>query len=377
MWDVITTVVIVVAALAGISKFKSVLPSAGCACFLFLFPVALILYFLYFEDDDFVPGWLVFVVPFVISLIYNYVANYGETPKKNRSVGDETGMSEQESPDMSSTATVPEDLEQVMQELDQLIGLQEVKQQVHSLVKFIRVQQQRSQHQLKTSPISYHCVFSGSPGTGKTTVARILAKIYKELGIIREGHLIETDRAGLVAEYVGQTAIKTNNVVDSALGGVLFIDEAYSLYSESAEDYGREAIATLIKRMEDERDNLVVVMAGYTDEMKRFVDINPGLQSRFNRYIDFPDYTPDELLDIFKLYVKNGDFQMDETTENAVKQQLAKAYNTRDKSFGNARFVRNFFEKTIEKQSIRVVDISSPTAAQLMEILPTDVAEVD
>ena len=263
-----------------------------------------------------------------------------------------------------------------IQELDSLIGLENVKQQVHTLIKFIQVQQQREKHQLKTTPISYHCVFSGSPGTGKTTVARILAQIYKDLGVLKKGHLIETDRAGLVGEYVGQTAVKTNKVINSAVGGVLFIDEAYSLYSESAEDYGREAIATLLKRMEDERDNLVVVMAGYTEEMRQFIDINPGLRSRFNRYIDFTDYSPDELYQIFKRYINKEDFKLTPESELAFQKLFAEAYEKRDRTFGNARFVRNVFEKTIERQSLRVADITEPTVEQLTEITENDVPKL-
>ncbi|MCQ2284367.1 MAG: AAA family ATPase [Bacteroidales bacterium] len=263
-----------------------------------------------------------------------------------------------------------------IQELDSLIGLENVKQQVHSLIKFIQVQQQREKHNLKTTPISYHCVFSGSPGTGKTTVARILAQIYKDLGVLKKGHLIETDRAGLVGEYVGQTAVKTNKVINSAVGGVLFIDEAYSLYSESAEDYGREAIATLLKRMEDERNNLVVVMAGYTEEMKQFIDINPGLRSRFNRYIDFTDYSPDELYQIFKRYIDKEDFKLTPESELAFQKLFAEAYEKRDRTFGNARFVRNIFEKTIERQSLRVADITEPTVEQLTEIMENDVPKL-
>ena len=260
-----------------------------------------------------------------------------------------------------------------LQELDSLVGLENVKQQVHTLIKFIQVQQQREKHNLKTTPISYHCVFSGSPGTGKTTVARILAQIYKDLGVLKKGHLIETDRAGLVGEYVGQTAVKTNKIVNSAVGGVLFIDEAYSLYSESAEDYGREAIATLLKRMEDERDNLVVVMAGYTEEMKQFIDINPGLRSRFNRYIDFTDYTPNELYQIFKRHIGKEDFKLTPESEIAFQKLFAEAYEKRDRTFGNARFVRNIFEKTIERQSIRVADIPEPSVEQLTTITEDDV----
>lgn len=260
-----------------------------------------------------------------------------------------------------------------LQELDSLVGLENVKQQVHTLIKFIQVQQQREKHNLKTTPISYHCVFSGSPGTGKTTVARILAQIYKDLGVLKKGHLIETDRAGLVGEYVGQTAVKTNKIVNSAVGGVLFIDEAYSLYSESAEDYGREAIATLLKRMEDERDNLVVVMAGYTEEMKQFIDINPGLRSRFNRYIDFTDYTPNELYQIFKRHIGKEDFKLTPESEIAFQKLFAEAYEKRDRTFGNARFVRNIFEKTIERQSIRVADILEPSVEQLTTITEDDV----
>lgn len=276
----------------------------------------------------------------------------------------------------SKSQQISSNLQNTLQCLDDLIGLETVKQQVHTLIKFIQVQQQREKHQLKTTPISYHCVFSGSPGTGKTTVARILAQIYKDLGVLKKGHLIETDRAGLVGEYVGQTAVKTNKVINSAVGGVLFIDEAYSLYSESAEDYGREAIATLLKRMEDERDNLVVVMAGYTEEMRQFIDINPGLRSRFNRYIDFTDYSPDELYQIFKRYINKEDFKLTPESELAFQKLFAEAYEKRDRTFGNARFVRNVFEKTIERQSLRVADITEPTVEQLTEITENDVPKL-
>lgn len=274
---------------------------------------------------------------------------------------------------LSKDQQISSNLQNTLQSLDDLIGLETVKQQVHTLIKFIQVQQEREKHNLKTTPISYHCVFSGSPGTGKTTVARILAQIYKDLGILKKGHLIETDRAGLVGEYVGQTAVKTNKVINSAVGGVLFIDEAYSLYSESAEDYGREAIATLLKRMEDERDNLVVVMAGYTEEMKQFIDLNPGLRSRFNRYIDFTDYSPSELFQIFKRYTEKGDFKLTSEAENAFRSLFINAYTNRDRTFGNARFVRNIFEKTIERQSLRVADIQDPNVEQLTTITEVDV----
>lgn len=273
----------------------------------------------------------------------------------------------------SKSQQISSNLQNTLQSLDDLIGLETVKQQVHTLIKFIQVQQEREKHNLKTTPISYHCVFSGSPGTGKTTVARILAQIYKDLGILKKGHLIETDRAGLVGEYVGQTAVKTNKVINSAVGGVLFIDEAYSLYSESSEDYGREAIATLLKRMEDERDNLVVVMAGYTEEMKQFIDLNPGLRSRFNRYIDFTDYSPSELFQIFKRYTEKGDFKLTSEAENAFRSLFINAYTNRDRTFGNARYVRNIFEKTIERQSLRVADISEPSVEQLTTITEDDV----
>lgn len=284
-----------------------------------------------------------------------------------------TESKQHKSSNKNTVGKISSNLQNTLQSLDDLIGLENVKQQVHSLIKFIQVQQQREKHNLKTTPISYHCVFSGSPGTGKTTVARILAQIYKDLGILKKGHLIETDRAGLVGEYVGQTAVKTNKVINSAVGGVLFIDEAYSLYSESSEDYGREAIATLLKRMEDERDNLVVVMAGYTEEMKQFIDLNPGLRSRFNRYIDFTDYSPSELFQIFKRYTEKGDFKLTSEAENAFRSLFINAYTNRDRTFGNARFVRNIFEKTIERQSLRVADISEPSVEQLTTITEDDV----
>lgn len=244
--------------------------------------------------------------------------------------------------------------EGAMKELEGLIGLTEVKEEIQRLRSFIQIQNRRKEEGLAVIPVSRHFVFTGNPGTGKTTVARILAQIYKDLGVVKGGQLIETDRSGLVAEYVGQTAVKTNKVVDSALDGVLFIDEAYSLAQGGKEDYGAEAIATLLKRMEDNRDRLVVILAGYNDEMQQFIDSNPGLQSRFNRYINFPDYDADELAQIFRLLLSKNDFVLTNDGEEKLMQKLTAAVQSKTKNFGNARYVRNLFEKTLENQAVRL-----------------------
>jgi SpoVK/Ycf46/Vps4 family AAA+-type ATPase len=258
-------------------------------------------------------------------------------------------------------------------ELNALIGLQSVKKEITTLTNFLKIQQQRQAKGLKPSQLSYHCVFTGNPGTGKTTVARIVAEIYKELGILQKGHLVETDRSGLVAEYVGQTAVKTNKIIDSALDGVLFIDEAYSLVAGGDNDYGKEAIATLLKRMEDDRDRLVVILAGYTAEMKEFIDSNPGLQSRFNRYIEFPDYSADELYQIFEKNAKEFDYKISKDAEIPLKNYLANKVTNKDKNFGNARFVRNLFEKTIERQANRLAGETNLTTEKLAEITEEDI----
>ena len=252
--------------------------------------------------------------------------------------------------------------------LDSLIGLESVKKEVETLTNFIKIQQTREAKGLKTSAVSYHCVFTGNPGTGKTTVARILAKIYKNLGVVSKGHLVETDRAGLVAEYVGQTAVKTNKIIDSALDGVLFIDEAYSLISKSENDYGKEAIATLLKRMEDNRDRLIVILAGYTKEMKDFIDSNPGLQSRFNRYIEFPDYSAEELLQIFEANMKKYEYHFGEGAKEALQQYFANEVAHKDANFGNGRLVRNVFEKTLERQANRLAHEVNLTTDKLSQI---------
>jgi len=268
----------------------------------------------------------------------------------------------------SATATKVEKLTT----LDSLIGLAPVKEDISTLTNFIKIQKEREAKGMKTTPVSCHCVFTGNPGTGKTTVARILAGIYKNLGVVTQGQLIETDRSGLVAEYVGQTAVKTNKIIDTALDGVLFIDEAYSLISKGENDYGKEAIATLLKRMEDDRDRLIVILAGYTDEMKEFIDSNPGLQSRFNRYIEFPDYSADELLQIFESNLKKSDYKMADDAAIALKDYLVKAVAQKDKNFGNARFVRNLFEKTIERQANRLANEPNLTNEKLSLICTVD-----
>ena len=252
--------------------------------------------------------------------------------------------------------------------LDELIGLDSVKKEVETLSNFIKIQQTRAAKGLKTSAVSYHCVFTGNPGTGKTTVARILAKIYKNLGVVSKGHLVETDRAGLVAEYVGQTAVKTNKIIDSALDGVLFIDEAYSLISGGENDFGKEAIATLLKRMEDNRDRLIVILAGYTKNMKDFIDSNPGLQSRFNRYIEFPDYSADELLQIFEANMKKYEYRFGEGAREYLQQYFENEVAHKDANFGNGRLVRNVFEKSLERQANRLAREVNLTTDRLSQI---------
>ena len=276
-----------------------------------------------------------------------------------------------------SVELMPEDggvgympLESLLGSLDDLIGLEPVKKEVHDLVNYIQIVQRRKETGLKTAPISYHCVFTGNPGTGKTTVARILAGIYRALGVIKKGHLVETDRSGMVAEYLGQTAVKTNKLIDKALDGVLFIDEAYSLIARDGpqDPYGREAVDTLLRRMENDRDRLVVIVAGYPDEMKLFIDSNPGLQSRFNRYIRFPDYSAEELARIFLLLAEKSQYDCNEEVRNSLAQIMEYAISQNDENFGNGRYVRNLFEKAIQRQAVRLSGVAPLTSEMLSEL---------
>lgn len=263
--------------------------------------------------------------------------------------------------------------ENPIDELNALIGLSSVKTDISDLTNLVKIQKMRESRGMKTSDFSYHCIFTGNPGTGKTTVARIVAEIYKQLGVLKKGHLIETDRSGLVGEYVGQTAPKTNAIIDKALDGVLFIDEAYSLVQGGQNDYGKEAIATLLKRMEDDRDRLVVILAGYTKEMSEFINSNSGLQSRFNRYIYFPDYSSDELLDIFRFITKKNDCVASDEAITKIKEYIEEIVAHKDQNFGNARFVRNLFERIITQQANRLTQETNITNEMLSKIEVVDV----
>lgn len=256
---------------------------------------------------------------------------------------------------------------ELMQELNNLVGLSAVKKDVASLTHLQAIRKLRRERGLKDIPVSNHLVFSGNPGTGKTTVARLLAKIYRSIGILSKGHLIEVDRSGLVAGYVGQTALKTQDVIKSALGGVLFIDEAYELSARGNEnDYGQEAINTLLKAMEDHRDDFVVIVAGYPELMGAFIDSNPGLRSRFNKYINFEDYSIEELIDIFKIMCENGGYTYTDDAIHAVTEIFQTKYTVRGENFANAREVRNFFENAMVRQADRLFNISNPSNMDLM-----------
>jgi Cdc6-like AAA superfamily ATPase len=256
--------------------------------------------------------------------------------------------------------------------LSDLVGLDGVKQDVTSLTNYIKVRKLREAQGIKPPPMSLHLVFTGNPGTGKTTVARLLSEIYQALGLLSKGHLVETDRSGLVGGYIGQTAIQVREVVQSALGGVLFIDEAYSLSSGQQGDFGREAIDTLLKLMEDNRENLIVIVAGYSEPMHQFLGANPGLRSRFNKFIEFPDYSPEELYTIFTRMCAKSQYTLDPEAAKLARSLLTAQYELRTENFGNGRLVRNFFERTEFKQADRVAALDSATMAELMLIRADD-----
>ena len=265
----------------------------------------------------------------------------------------------------------PEKIEDLKKELNEYIGLDTVKKEVESLINLVTVQKMRKENGLPVNDLSLHMVFSGNPGTGKTMVARLMARIYKSLGILSKGHLVEVDRSGLVAGYVGQTAIKTGEAIQKAMGGVLFIDEAYALTNRGGNDYGQEAVDTLLKAMEDHRDDLIVIVAGYTELMEEFVHSNPGLESRFNRFLNFPDYTVQEMMDIFDMRCRKSGYELSEDARGLLRSLLA-LLSLDIKGFGNARGVRNLFERTVAAQANRLAAQPEVTREMLMTLTADD-----
>ncbi|MGN1419462.1 MAG: AAA family ATPase [Acutalibacteraceae bacterium] len=290
---------------------------------------------------------------------------------------DESNILTNNDEELSETITpTPEDnetMDSLLAELDGLVGLDSVKQDVHSLINFIKVAKIREKRGMKVPTISYHLVFTGNPGTGKTTVARLVAKLYYQMGILPQGQLVEADRSTLVAGYLGQTAIKTQKVIQQAMGGVLFIDEAYSLAGETDDSYGKEAIETILKAMEDHRNELVVIVAGYTQLMHKFIESNPGLSSRFNKYFEFPDYSGEELLAIFNRFCEKNGYTLDCSASELLLQKFDLLYADRDEHFGNARAARNIFEKSINSQADRIALQENISDADLENITIKDI----
>ena len=270
-----------------------------------------------------------------------------------------------------ATVSPARPIEELLAELEALVGLAPVKSEVRLLTSLLQVQKLRVERKLPVIETSHHLVFTGNPGTGKTTVARLLAQIYRSLGVVSKGQLVETDRSGLVAGYVGQTAIKTREVIERALGGIVLIDEAYSLVRGGDNDFGIEAIDTLVKFMEDKRDDLAVIAAGYPVEMYDFIESNPGLRSRFTKTIEFPDYSTDELVEIFLRLGEKHRYTAAAATLEAVRALIED--QPRDKGFGNARFVRNLFERAVGNQAQRLVKVTNPTDEELTTLATTDI----
>ncbi len=291
--------------------------------------------------------------------------------KTNQISEDETATKKEVNPEKEKL-----NIDELVSELDDLIGLNRVKYEIKTLLQFVKVQELRRKEKISISKPNLHSVFYGSPGTGKTTVARLYGQMLNALGLLSKGHLVETDRSGLVGGYVGQTAIKVDEKIKEALGGVLFIDEAYALSkgSDVQWDYGEEAIAILLKRMEDFRDDLVVIVAGYPEPMERFLNSNEGLKSRFSTYIYFDDYSPQEMAEIFRKLCEKENYAPTQEAIEFVFSAIDYNYSIRDKSFGNARYVRNLFEAVIKNQALRIgTTINNPTPEELRMILPSDI----
>ena len=284
----------------------------------------------------------------------------------------ETAKETAEAKPETESAEPPESMEDLQAELDGYIGLEAVKREVRNLINMVKVHRMREENGLPVTDLSLHMVFAGNPGTGKTTIARLMARIYHALGILSKGQLVEVDRGGLVAGYVGQTALKTGKAIEKAMGGVLFIDEAYALNGGGANDFGQEAIDTVLKAMEDHRDDLVVIVAGYDDLMEEFIHSNPGLESRFNRFLHFEDYTVEEMMDIFAMQCSKGHYELAEDAREQV-EAFIREENDGGISFGNARGVRNLFEQILVQQANRLAGMESVTREDLTQLLRADV----
>ena len=311
--------------------------------------------------------------PLILSWERNFFADqeylrYAETQERMASSGNSfmTLFGSSGSSSLNSTKRI----ENGYEELEKLIGLETIKKDIRELANFLKMQKRRKEKGMKLVPMSLHLVFTGNPGTGKTTIARILASIYKDIGALSKGHVVEVDRADLVAEYVGQTATKTAKKIKEAMGGILFIDEAYTLAKGDGKDFGQEAIDTLLKAMEDHREDFIVIVAGYPEQMHAFINSNPGLKSRFNKYIDFPDYSADELLQIFKEMCDSYDYKLTEDAETRVKELITYIEQTKKENFANARTIRNLFERIITRQASRLVEADDN--ADLSEITVED-----
>jgi len=306
--------------------------------------------------------------------------NTAPTPVTNKQQDDKEKTKNESNPQGESEDNAEEaeekeeTLEELLERLDALVGLDNIKQNVKSLINYVKIRSLREKNELPNPPLSLHLVFYGNPGTGKTTVARIISKLYKAIGVLSKGQLVEVDRSGLVAGFVGQTAIKTSEAVNSALGGVLFIDEAYALAPDmgSQNDFGREAIETLLKLMEDHRDDLIVIVAGYSEPMERFISSNPGLESRFNRYLFFEDYNSDELYEIFTAMCVKSEYLLTDEAKDYAREHFRQIYDNRDENFGNARHVRNFFENIVTVHSDRISCLDDHTRDDLTMVILED-----